>query len=365
MASYVDDYDQRPRRRRDDRPPYPEYGDNGSAANERRPRQSGRNHGPNGSKDNLPPPPTGAPPGNIPPPPLGSAMKRDGSRSRVPHLRPEFPDEASYLNGSAPDAERKSRREDRGFKNKRDGYESEEGEQLRKAKPKRRPRDGDDMPPPPPEDRNRRRDKDPDRYGASAPRDYDDRRGPPRRRDDPYDDEDLPPRRRGPRDGVEYGADPIQPMRRRDTDRPPPRDRDRDRERDRPRRRRDDYDDPSDEDDYRPRRHRSEDPPRRRRGEDDYYADPDSRDSRRRRQDLYDRDREDRRRDKSRRRYTDDEGYDDYDRRDRRGGRRGEPREIKVGKYDVGPMVDQGKKYYSTLAPIVTPIVMNYLRNRK
>lgn len=45
-------------------------------------------------------------------------------------------------------------------------------------------------------------------------------------------------------------------------------------------------------------------------------------------------------------------------RRDRR-----EPRSIKLGKYDIGPYVDQGQKHYKTLAPIVTPIVMNLAKN--
>ena len=38
---------------------------------------------------------------------------------------------------------------------------------------------------------------------------------------------------------------------------------------------------------------------------------------------------------------------------------------MKVGKYDVGPALDKGQKYYTTLAPILTPIVMNYLRGKK
>ena len=64
----------------------------------------------------------------------------------------------------------------------------------------------------------------------------------------------------------------------------------------------------------------------------------------------------DRRRDKSRRRYSDDE-YDD-----RRGGRDRQPKEIKVGKYDVGPWLEKGQKYYGVVAPIVTPMIMNYMR---
>jgi hypothetical protein len=77
------------------------------------------------------------------------------------------------------------------------------------------------------------------------------------------------------------------------------------------------------------------------------------------------RDEPDRRRDRdrSRRRYSDD----DYD--DRRGGsgrdRDRAPKEIKVGKYDVGPWLEKGQKYYGVLAPIVTPMVMNYMRKKK
>jgi len=74
------------------------------------------------------------------------------------------------------------------------------------------------------------------------------------------------------------------------------------------------------------------------------------------------RDEPDRRRDRdrSRRRYSDD----DYD--DRRGGGRDRvPKEIKVGKYDVGPWLEKGQKYYGVLAPIVTPMVMNYMRKKK
>ena len=67
----------------------------------------------------------------------------------------------------------------------------------------------------------------------------------------------------------------------------------------------------------------------------------------------------DRRRDKSRRRYSDDE-YDD-----RRGGRDRQPKEIKVGKYDVGPWLEKGQKYYGVVAPIVTPMIMNYMRKKK
>lgn len=342
MSSYDDDYHQpRPRRHRDRdiRPPYPV--------------------GP----DDFAPPPSGAPvpsapdappaagsSSSLPPPPLGSAIKREGSRSRKAHLHPEFPDEASYLNSRSHDLERKNRPDERRFRDKRDNYESDEGERHRKAATMsgRRPRYDDEETDLPPRGSRRRGE---DMYGRPPPRDDRDddrdRRRPQRRRDDYDDDESLPPRRKGPRDGVEYGADPIKPKRRQ-TEREPPRRRDRD---DDDRRRRDKYDDYSDDDDYRPRRRRSEEPPRPRRRDDRYDDD-------RRRRDKYEE--PERRRDKSRRRYSDDD-YDDR-RRDRD---RGAPKEIKVGKYDVGPWLEKGQKYYGVLAPIVTPMVMNYMKKKK
>lgn len=38
---------------------------------------------------------------------------------------------------------------------------------------------------------------------------------------------------------------------------------------------------------------------------------------------------------------------------------------MKIGNMDVGPMLDKGQKYYGTIAPILTPLVMNYLKNKK
>ncbi|KAK5113369.1 hypothetical protein LTR62_003469 [Meristemomyces frigidus] len=385
--------------------PYPAYppddGPNDYGSNAERPPRYAR-HPPD--HFNQPPPPPGANSvgETLPPPPMGdalpggsggrpSAMKREGSRSRVPQqLRPDFPDEASYMGSTAPDLERKNRPKDRAFRERRDGYGSEEGETLRLKHPPRKDDDRD-------RDRDRdRRDRRPrddrDAYADSGPprrpkdrreesfnqtRDYDDRdRDPPRRRRDGErrryddDDDDPPPRRRGGGGGgVEYGSDPV-PVRRRNT----VNDRSRT-DRDKPRRRRDDdYSDESEDD--RRRRHRSqEDRPRRPRDkyEDDnrsYDTDPRDRDQRRRRQDIYDRDQDDRRHDKSRRRGYSDDDYDDYDRRDRRGGRDGggrddrdsrrnkPPKEMKIGNYDVGPMVEMGKKHYGTLAPIVTPMIM-------
>ncbi|KAK0277172.1 hypothetical protein LTS16_000389 [Friedmanniomyces endolithicus] len=364
MSQYGEDYQpRRPRGRDDEYPPPPPY-----------PAPGGM---PAGLQDHLPPPPMGD---NRRP----SALKPEGSRSRVPqNLRPDFPDEASYLGSQAPDLERKNRRRDKEFRDKRDGYESEEGEMLRQKKP-RSNRDEE------PDSRHRRNrdDRDADYNGGSSrrPKDryedrpprgeppsrsYDDRdRDPPRRRrerqDDDYDD-DPPPRRRGGAPPVEYGSEPVSALRRRNTDLGRSRD-------DKPRRRRDDPDDYSDDDEP-PRRHRSaegrdRDRDRRQRNkydDEDRYNDPDSRDQRRRRQDMYDRDRDSRRSDQPRRRrYSDDEDEDDYDRRDSRRDRdrdrRKPPREMKVGGYDIGPLIDTGKKHYGTVAPIVAPLLMNAAR---
>jgi hypothetical protein len=343
MSSYDDDYQPRPRRHRDNRPPYPDDGPSSSAAFPTAPDA----------------PPAATSSSSLPPPPLGSAIKQEGSRNRKAHLHPEFPDEASFLNTRSHDLERKNRPDERRFREKRDGYESDEGERHRKAATmsSRKPRYDDEESELPP--RSSRRRGEGDMYGRAPPRDdqYEDRdrrRPPPRRRDD--DDESLPPRRKGPRDGVEYGADPIKPKRRQ-TERELPRRRERD---DDDRRRRDKYEEYSDEDDYRPRRRRSEEPPRRKREDryDDYDEAP-----RRRRDDVSRRDEPDRRRDRdrSRRRHSDD----DYD--DRRGGRDRDraPKEIKVGKYDVGPWLEKGQKYYGVVAPIVTPMIMNYMRKKK
>ena len=32
---------------------------------------------------------------------------------------------------------------------------------------------------------------------------------------------------------------------------------------------------------------------------------------------------------------------------------------MRIGKYDVGPYVELGKKHYGTVAPILTPLVLN------
>ena len=391
MSDYPNESDRRPRRPNDAYPPpptYPPLGDRADygANNDRRPRPPRFDSNGAGS--------TGPPASELPPPPMGqalnqnqnqgqrpSALKREGSRNRVPHLRPEFPDESSYLGSQSPDLERKNRRRDKEFRDKRDGYESDEGEMLRKGKPRgdrpppgaddfngpdprrRRPRDDRDPRDGPPRDRDRRdrQPQDRDRYDDARPPprrrdDYDDRDAPPRRRRDQHDDyNDPPPRRRGDKP-IEYGSEPIPIPRRRNSERGRA-----------DRYRKDDYSDSEDDDDP-PRRHRSQEDRRRRRDayDDDRNYQTDPRDQRRRRQEIYDRDRDDRRRDKSRRRYEDDySDEDDYDRRDRRDSRRDRrkpPKEIKVGKYDIGPYVETGKKHYSTLAPIVTPLVVNMAR---
>ena len=71
-----------------------------------------------------------------------SAMKRSGNQRCVPHFRPQFPDEASYLGSNAPDLETKNRRHHREFRERRDGYESAEGEMLRNSNPSREYVDG-------------------------------------------------------------------------------------------------------------------------------------------------------------------------------------------------------------------------------
>lgn len=333
-----------------------------------------------------PPPLTGDE--HLPPPPIGDtlkpALKRQGSQSRLsPDARPQFPDEASYLGGRAPDLEGKNKPRHREFRDMRDGYESDEGEMHRKTMagsgrrsrrededprgppprgpPPRNPRD-DDMRGPPPR-RPRREDYPPDDSTqlSRRPRDdpYDE--PPPRRkpRDPYYDNDDYEPRPRRQRSSrpppeVEYGSDPI-PARRRSDRRPPPQRRDRD-----------DY---SDQDDYRPRRRRSFDDHRRgpRRDQDSYLSD--DRDTARRRRrsryddddDDYDRDR-DRRRSRSRRRYDDDD--DGYDRRDRRRDKDRPPPEVKIGNYDVGPWIQKGQKHWGTIAPIVTPLLINMARKK-
>jgi len=254
-------------------------------------------------------------------------MKREGSRSRVPHLKPEFPDERSYLSSRAPDAERKNKPAERQFRERRDGYESEEGEMHKKAAKNPRRKTAYDE------------DSEPDRKPKSKEKA---RFEEPRSRRKDESDDDEPPRRRKPKDEDAF----YEPPRRRNTER----------------RRRADYSDESDSEDDRRRRRSTDDRERRRRKDKDYDSyEPDSRDARRRRQEIYDRDQVARRSDKPRRHYSDDESYDRR-RRDSRGDRR-EPREIKVGKYDIGPYVEKGQKHYKTFAPIVTPILMNLAKN--
>lgn len=347
MSAYDDDYyDGAPRGRGPPPAPYPPSAVGGADQYD---AEYGRNGG-------YPPVPQGS---NVPPPPMGdqlhsrpSALKREGSRSRVPHLRPEFPDEASYLGSNAPDLESKNRRRHRDFRDKRDGYESDEGEAHRRSK---QPARG-----PPPDDRDRRRRGPPledyDERGPPPP--YDEK--PPRRRRDrdrdmEYDEE--PPRRDRDRDrdrrrrdnlDVEYGSDPI-PVRRTRSERQPYRPKPP---------KRDDYEEDifsSDEDDRRR-------PPPRRRGKSSDATD------RRRRRDDYDDDRSDysrrtddrdrRRRDRSRHRYSDEDSeYDDRDRRRRKDKDRkrdeSPPKELKIGGIDVGPMLGGAQKHVGTLLPLL------------
>lgn len=310
MSSYGDE-PVRSRRPRDDRPPpYTNANSYDTSARRPPPPQQSYTAPSGGSNVGIPPPPIGA-----------SAMKREGSRSRVPHLQPQFPDERSYLASEAPDAERKNRTADRRFRDKRDGYESEEG-QMHRSSSQRRRRGGhdDDVG----SDRAARRQRPKDPYEDEAPR--------RRRKDTDYDDEPAP--RRRDRNGYD-----SEPLRRRNTERP------------RDKKRRDEYSSDSDSDyDRRPRRRRSDDydraPRYDRRGGDDKYGRVSDRRDRDRDRDRYGTDRP---------RYRDDRYDDGYD-RDRR---RRAPREIKVGKYDIGPYVDQGQKHYKTLAPILTPIMIN------
>ena len=347
MSDYGD-YDRGPR----GRPPPPgSYAPSMNGADDYDP-QYGRNAGyPPGPGSNVPPPPMGEQLHRRP-----SALKREGSRSRVPHLQPQFPDEQSYLGSDAPDLESKNRRRHRDFRDKRDGYESDEGETLRKSKPPGRG--------PPPDDRDRRRRGPPieDFDDRGPPPPYDDR--PPRRRKDRERDRDYdeePPRRdrdRRRKDNldVEYGSDPI-PVRRSRSERQPYRpkqpkrdDRDRDRDRDR-----DEDIFSSDEESRRPpprRRGKSSDAGDRRRRRD--YDDDDRSDYSRR---TDDRDRDRRRRDRSRRRYSDEES--DYDSRDRRkrkdkDRKRDEsPKEMKIGGIDVGPMLGGAQKHLGTIVPLL------------
>ncbi|KAI3481318.1 hypothetical protein L1887_56416 [Cichorium endivia] len=180
MSAYDDDYEPRPRRHRDPSP-RPIL----TSASLLRPA------GPIPAAPDAPPAASTSA-NSLPPPPLGSAIKREGSRNRKAHLKPEFPDEASFLNARSHDLEGKNRANDRRFREKRDGYEDDEGERHRRAMaPGRRPRydDEDDLPPPPRGSRRRDRDPPADMYGRPPPR------------DDPYDDRERrrppppPPRR--------------------------------------------------------------------------------------------------------------------------------------------------------------------------
>ncbi|KAF1823470.1 uncharacterized protein K489DRAFT_369826 [Dissoconium aciculare CBS 342.82] len=330
--------------------------------------------------------------GDLPPPPIGDgairpAMKREGSRSRVPpDMRPEFPEEASYLGRNARDLEAKNHPHNRRFRDKRDGYESEEGETHRKMRdPRRRPESDIDYDRRP-NNNSSRRSRDSESYGQGP---YDDEpprsRRPPRDHRDPRDYDD-PRDQRSPRE-----QRPPRELRspREERDSRDPRDyRDpRDSRGGRDRHERDDYEEPprrrrgDDYDDERPRRQRppveyGSDPVPVRRRHSERRTEP----SRRRRDDDYsdeESDYDDRRSHRQRRssapprrkdRYDDDDSEYDGRRseRSRRDGDRDKhdkpPKEIKIGNYDVGPLVEKGQKHYAVLAPVLTPIVLNMAR---
>lgn len=196
----------------------------------------------------------------------------------IPVRRPPIGSEASRVDrdmSSRHDLERKTQPEHRKFREKRDGYESDEGETLRRTGPSGDPRQ---------RQRPRPRDYDDDGYGyrgGAADRDSDRNRRRPDPRDiDPRDIEprNMPMRTRAP--PVQYGDVPLNgkgrggdygdgAMRRANTYRDPGR---------RPRA----YDD-DDDDDYRapPRRQASQREPRSRRYDPrmDDYDDHDRRDA--------------------------------------------------------------------------------------
>lgn len=198
----------------------------------------------------------------------------------VPVRRPPIGSEASRVDremASRHDVERKTQPEHRRFREKRDGYESDEGETLRRGAPADDPR--------PRRSQKQPRDYDDDGYGygggGGRDRDRDRQRRPDPRTLDPRDIEprEMPVRTRAP--PVQYGDAPLNgkgrgggdygdgAMRRANSYRDPGR---------RPRQA---YDD--DDDDYRapPRRHASQRQPQRR-GYDprmDDYDDYDRRDA--------------------------------------------------------------------------------------
>lgn len=148
-----------------------------------------------------------------------------------------IPDDKSRRGGNPRDLERKNGPDNRRFRDKRNGYESDEGEQLRRE---RRRRADDDAParmppangsnnydlPERPRRRPDRGDVDPVAAGAGgAAAGYgaarSSRRPPPDRNDDPYDDE--PPRARRPRPrprSTAYDEDPRYHERGYDSERP-------------------------------------------------------------------------------------------------------------------------------------------------
>ncbi|KAI9702246.1 MAG: hypothetical protein M1820_006178 [Bogoriella megaspora] len=393
------DYNAQERRPRDTRPPAPYPSESFASSKDTYDPTSQRPRRPRGYEDASP---SGAST-TIPPPPIGPFAKpKKGYDTRSP----AFPEERSYLASDAPDLERKVSPRNREFREKRDGYESDEGDQLRKAKrggggeserPRRKDRapsyadnvDPRDIEPDPRRDARRTRPPGPGQargsyYGEEAPveppRRRNTERAPPSRRTQYNDDDDdddydprqrrAPPRRRGDED--EYYDRGYRSEERTAPRRPPaPRD---DRgyrshgEDGRQRRRRDSYDD---DDSYdRPRRQRDDTDPRRRSdygantraGGDDYWREK-SRDRGNRRTRFEDEDRyDDRERDRDRDRRHREKSRDRKDKDKRKWNER-------LNKDDFGKYVKTGQKHYEQWAPVLMPVAKSlaktYFDSRK
>jgi len=287
----------------------------------------------------------------IPPPPFGNPPRADN----VPRARPHFPDQPANMNPSYQDPVHHSRSPAEKHRRRRDAYQDSD-----------------------PKDSRRRRDvAQSDSESDNQPRRHREHQPSPRRsRREPVYDDDEPTRRRRPK-GDDKDLSNYERSRRDPTDRhrrtkdyddgdaaaaasaaaAAAYDREMLRRRDPERRdRRNHYSDELESDDLGRRRRsvdRGYDTTSRRRDDYDRGYHTDSREARKRREAIYDRDREARRSDRRSRYYSDEEEFGNRRREAR------EPREIKVGKYDIGPYVEKGQKHYKTFAPIVTPIVMN------
>ncbi|KAF2100443.1 hypothetical protein NA57DRAFT_54532 [Rhizodiscina lignyota] len=157
----------------------------------------------------------------------------DENGGYIPIRRPPIGSEASRIDrdmASRHDLERKNTQAHRSFREKRDGYESDEGETLKRTGPPDEPRPrrrGGEGPPPPgpgpgPDEEPRRRPRDRDGDPRDVERRPRDRGGDPRdveprareRDGDPRDVEprQMPIRTRAP--PVQYGNEPVDPRRR-------------------------------------------------------------------------------------------------------------------------------------------------------